>query len=333
MSTNCGHCDVKISEQEDSIKCSVCCVMLHVSCSGLDINKKASKRNFRCSKCQGGAGGGVNVAVPAAGNSDLDDTSSKSSILKAIKDLSENLSKQFDSRLEQTENKIDQNIKNKFESIEQSISELRSTFQSKIDNIISENQSLHEEVKLLKNNYEALSKQFTGMKSELQDMQQYSRLQNIEIVGIPVSPNENIMAILEAVAKAINVPFSLNYISAAHRLGAARGQRVRPPSIVVRFVSRVVRGQWLQAAKQKKNLDAVHISSAYRPSAVFLNEHLTNFTKSLLSQARTMVKDKQLAFAWTKDTRVLVKVTADGRARRIRNHEDLVNIAEGGDGK
>ncbi|KAG8335096.1 hypothetical protein J6590_076897 [Homalodisca vitripennis] len=106
-------------------------------------------------------------------------------------------------------------------------------------------------------------------------------------------------------------------------LGSPRGRQARPPNIVVRFVSRTVRAEWLQATKSKRNLDAVHISSAYSPSSVYINEHLTSYTKALLNQAKTMVKDRQLAFAWIIEGRVLVKNTADERARRVRSFEDL----------
>ncbi|XP_046688631.1 uncharacterized protein LOC124374467 [Homalodisca vitripennis] len=167
------------------------------------------------------------------------------------------------------------------------------------------------------------------MKEQIQDMQQYSRLQNLEISGVPVSPNENVFAVLQAIAAAINTPWRRDDVSAAHRLGSPRGRQARPPNIVVRFVSRTVRAEWLQAAKSKRNLDAVHISSAYSPSSVYINEHLTSYTKALLNQAKTMVKDRQLAFAWIKEGRVLVKNTADERARRVRSFEDLGVVDRG----
>ncbi|KAG8252794.1 hypothetical protein J6590_048293 [Homalodisca vitripennis] len=43
------------------------------------------------------------------------------------------------------------------------------------------------------------------------------------------------------------------------------------------------------------------------PSSVYINEHLTSYTKALLNQAKTMVKDRQLAFA--KEGQVIVKNT------------------------
>ncbi|KAG8301217.1 hypothetical protein J6590_058212 [Homalodisca vitripennis] len=72
--------------------------------------------------------------------------------------------------------------------------------------------------------------------------------------------------------------------------GISTRSPARPPNTVVRFVRRTVRDEWLQAAEAKRDLDAVHISSAYSPSS-----------------------NRQLAFR-----------TVDERVRRVRSFETWV---------
>ncbi|KAG8300020.1 hypothetical protein J6590_086508 [Homalodisca vitripennis] len=157
------------------------------------------------------------------------------------------------------------------------------------------------------------------------DMQQYSRLNNLEmIVGVPLTDRENIYSVLNSLANAIDTPWRREDVSIAHRLPSNR--KDRRPSIVIRFVSRSIRAAWLAAARNKRNLSTVHLSSSFQPAPVFVNEHMTAHVKSLLSQAKKMVKEKQLAYSLIKEGRVLVKVTADGHTMRVNGPDDLVSF-------
>ena len=70
-------------------------------------------------------------------------------------------------------------------------------------------------------------------------LEQYGLCQNLEIIGVPVTENEDSVEIVMEVAKALDVPISRSDISIAHRLPTKlsrnENQLPQPPAIMARF--------------------------------------------------------------------------------------------------
>lgn len=92
-------------------------------------------------------------------------------------------------------------------------------------------------------------------------------------------------------ANALNVDCYGEDISIAHRLQQPQ-DKAQPPNIVVQFVSRFKRDEWLIAARKKwiQNTDLI---KTYRPVPVFVNEHLTAENKVLLGKSKSLVKKSE----------------------------------------
>jgi hypothetical protein len=314
----CLQCSVSVNPSDnDILKCNKCNEHYHYACAGFDPSKKPTRKiSFRCGKCSG---------TPLSTNSsDSEDFSGNQQILRAISGLKTDLQHILDKKLECVEDKISSKLEVSLASIRTEINDFKITFQDSVDTIKNENAVLKDKCKDLEDRVEKTLSELADLRTQMRDMQQYSRLSNIEIVGIPASKNENIYAVLEKVASSIDVPWARGDISVAHRLPSS--QKDRHPNIVVRFISRSTRAAWLAAARQKKGLDAVHLSSAFTPSPVYINEHLTAHSKAVLSAAKRMVSEHRLAYAWVKEGRVLVRVTADARPRRVSEVGDLERL-------
>lgn len=78
--------------------------------------------------------------------------------------------------------------------------------------------------------------------------------------------------------------------------------------------------------KDREKLTTKHVHPSLRQGNVFVNEHLTVHNKMLLYNARLLVDDKKLAYAWVRDGKLLVKKEADGRAVRIVDIEGLMQF-------
>ncbi|KAG8240695.1 hypothetical protein J6590_103944, partial [Homalodisca vitripennis] len=225
-------------------------------------------------------------------------TAQETTVLRAINELRDNLTEKLETKL----SVMDEKVNGTFNAIPQKIADLGQCFEISLAIIKAENVALREECEVLKNKVETLSEELNCVKDQVYDMQQYSRSNNIEIVGVPLTNREDIYSVLNTLANAIDTPLRREDVSIAHRLHSNR--KDRPPSIVIRFVSRSTRADWFAAARNKRNLSIVHLSSS----------------SSRLHQAKKMVK------AWVKEGRVLVKVTADGRTKRVNSPDDLVSF-------
>ena len=64
-------------------------------------------------------------------------------------------------------------------------------------------------------------------------LEQYGRRQNLEIVGIPVTSNENTNAIVQEIVELLQVTISSKDISTSHRLHSK--SKSNPPPIIVPF--------------------------------------------------------------------------------------------------
>ncbi|KAG8251789.1 hypothetical protein J6590_071827 [Homalodisca vitripennis] len=70
------------------------------------------------------------------------------------------------------------------------------------------------------------------------------------------------------------------------------------------------RAEWMEVAKSKKALDAIHLSSRFETSPVYVNDSVHQFI-TVLNQAKKMVRE-QLAYAWVKEGKQLVMTETDG---------------------
>lgn len=138
-------------------------------------------------------------------------------------------------------------------------------------------------------------------------------MHQIQIVAwdIPSTQNKEIYSVLQAVEKALNIDFSRDQISAAHRLVAPKGRRFHP-NIVVQFISRTTKATWINAVKQKRK-KTMDMAPSLTPGPVYIVDHLKSRNKALLGRA----KQVGLEFAWTQIGKILIRKTPVSQALQV----------------
>ncbi|XP_054279129.1 uncharacterized protein LOC128997514 [Macrosteles quadrilineatus] len=311
--TECCKCNVECNENSsDVISCVECSDVMHVQCAGPDLKRKTRNRPFKCGKCN----------KETASMSSVSDTED-STVLKAINSLHAKFSDTLDQKLSGLEGKINDSICEKLDVINERINTWQETITSSLSGLKSENILLKQECVNLKSRCDDLSKQVDSVTEQLQDLQQYSRIDNLEVVGVPLTKNEDVYAVLKAVANTIGTPWKYEDISIAHRVPSTRQKH---PNIIVKFTRRASRMTWLLAAKEI-DLTAKMVHPSFPDTPIFINEHLTGHAKETLNCAKKLVKEKKLAYAWVKEGKILVRKTADGKPARVRSPEDVKVIA------
>jgi FtsZ-binding cell division protein ZapB len=212
-----------------------------------------------------------------------------------------------------------------------------------VGNVISKLDSLKEEVKSLNNKFNALEecqqslksrcdtleqangaleKEVRSLQARLNDAEQHSRCANIEVVGVPETPNEDVYAVLQKIATALGLAYRREDVSLAHRLRLYSKKHAHPP-IIAQFVSRSVKETWLIAARKKKNLKSTDLSTNLRSSDIYVNDHLTAANKAILGRARRMQRDGFIHFAGYFNGKILVKPREKDAAVRICHQHEL----------
>ena len=106
--------------------------------------------------------------------------------------------------------------------------------------------------------------------TELDNLEQYGRRENLEFHGVPVQQNENTNKIVQNLLKRINLEITENEISTSHRLHSTKENI--PPPIIVRFSKRDIRNK-IYANKRKFN--AVSNFEIPIMNNLYINKNLT----------------------------------------------------------
>ena len=149
----------------------------------------------------------------------------------------------------------------------------------------------------------------------LDEIEQYSRRDNIVAHGLPEQDGECTNDVIIAVAAAAGVVVTNGDISTSHRVGRpgnARGGKPRP--IVARFVRRDTRTGILRSKKKLKG------NPAY--NGVFLSEQLSPMRAKLLHAVKN---DADTAWTWTIDGKIFCTKRADPDGKRyvLTSPDDL----------
>ncbi|KAG8300416.1 hypothetical protein J6590_076690 [Homalodisca vitripennis] len=265
----------------------------------LSVRKKAA---WKCDAC------GSETASSVSHDSRGVPEPSLSTLLDAFQCLGKNLGSQI------TELKTCiVGVQRESEGVNNTIGAMQTTLTS----LVSENEVRKSEYAKLEQENKELSKGMAELHKQVREMEQYSRRDNVEIVGIPLTRGENVHSVLSELAKT-------GCVSSPQT--AYEGRANYPSIIIVKFISRDDKMDWMRAAREGRDrLNAAALVDSWPATPIYINDHLTPHFKMLLGRAKRYVREKRLAFAWTRDCRVFARKTAhpDCPPTLLRTPEDL----------
>lgn len=180
-------------------------------------------------------------------------------------------------------------------------------------------EELGAENKLLKAENCALTSKNAALEKRINDMEQYSRKNNVEIKGIPFTKGENCVAIVQAIGDKIECPVSRCDLDIVHRVPTASNTK----NLIARFCSRDKKAEFVSKARKARlqTKDVGFHAQESRP--VYVNEHLTAANKKLFAMALNRKKEMKWQYLWTDDCRIKARKTDDSWVYVIRDERDL----------
>lgn len=161
-----------------------------------------------------------------------------------------------------------------------------STMNNKCATII---QSINEIKDLVKVN----SNRFVAIDKRIDDLEQYSRRNNLRVFGVhEVQGEDTDTLLLDLFRNKLNLTITLNELDRSHRVGKPVSGSGRPRPILVKFISYRIRAQIFTNKKMLKG------------SNYSIKEDLTKNRSNILQEA---IKRYGIANAWTRDGRILIK--------------------------
>lgn len=171
-----------------------------------------------------------------------------------------------------------------------------------------------------------LEAEVSKLMREANDKDQFSRMNNAEIKGIPQSQNENLLDIISTVGSKINYPINRGQINFVTRVPSK--DNTQPKPIIVAFVGRYVKEDFVAAARAKSKEVKLNASIFGFKSSnmVFVNDHLTPSNKDLLTKAKKIAKDKGFLYSWVKHSKIYLRKSDTSPVIRIGSEGDLVKV-------
>lgn len=212
-------------------------------------------------------------------------------------------------------------LKRNVEEVQESaahISGFFDEFKTKLDSVCSDLKTLSSNYQLLKAENATLKQELTLIKKDMTELKQYSRANNLEIKGLPVTAKECLEATVQTLGNKLGLQISASDIDVVHRVPTKDKSK---SNIVVRFVSRKTRDKVLAMSK-KKRLSTVNFSFE-EDSPVYVNEHLCPELKILLGKTIQRRKEKGWKFSWVQNGRILVRKAENSPIIHVASEDNL----------
>jgi Na+/phosphate symporter len=171
-----------------------------------------------------------------------------------------------------------------------------------------------------------LGNKITSLQEQIDTMEQQARLYNIEIANLPERRDENLTNIIEKIGGIIKHPVSASEVVSVHRVPHFDKKDTRPKNIIVRFTTKILRDNFIQAAKGNKYLKSDQLAVGGTTRNVYINEHLTAKNKQIFRLCRERAAKHQYKYVWIKRGTVLVRQTDSSPIFAVRSELDLKKI-------
>lgn len=300
--SGCGIC-VKAIGTKLKLQCNDCKRDFHATClkySKADVEcVTADQLVWRCTDCAATRRRSMRFdSEVAEGKLSLED------VMKVVSEIRE------------AQKSSDKGYNDAFDSLESQLVE--NTNALKAQNV--NNEKLNKLIETLMSENNQLKTKVKELEVRVEDLEQYSRSNCLEIQGIPVTPAEDVLGIVKEVGKAMNVQISDDMVDACHRLGRQTGDN--PPGLIVKFVRRFDKEELLKQRRVKRNLSTRHIGrSDDRP--IYINESLTPTRRRLYAMARRIQKEKDFKFLWVRNGKIFLRKEENSPVKVITCQDDL----------
>lgn len=314
MSSTCGACNTSCDSEgsKSVVKCSGGCEKLfHISCvkEDGDIRLLRSAKDFKCKDCK----------TPSVQGS-CSSASSKSELTKQfLVSVLDQLKKEVFEEI----NIVKGDVGKLTDSAKFSSDKLDDS-KKLLEDLKAQLTALRKENEKLRAENSKLSSEVSDMKTRVRSLEQYTRKNNIEISGVPVTKGENATDIVKDVGAALGLEVRENEVSAAHRIPSFNRERL--PSIVVQFVSRGTKDSWLLKFKEAKGLTANQVNPTFPVQRVYVNEHLSPDNKVFLSKLKKKCKEIGYTYVWCRDGKFFVRKSQGDRSLRVDSYEQMDSL-------
>lgn len=262
--------------------------------------------------------GSKGKAKPVVAFSSTQSAIEVSDLIKEIKELRKEMTsvKEQNSEISLLRKDI-QDLKNELSVLNTSISNKLRVFQKQLEDKDIEIAHLQQTI--------------SSVQSSLNQQEQISLRNELEIQGVPEEKTENLTHILLTISQILSVDLQETEINNLTRAGPKPNSistRKVPRPIIAQFIRKAKKDEMLLAARTRKNLTTEPILPSAPPTKIYLNERLTKTNRLLFREARTRAAHHGFRYCWIRNGSIFIRKMDNygpekSPAILIRSTEDL----------
>lgn len=314
----CKRCD---TESRDGATCVACKAKFDFPCAGISEAgwRKLGERKstWKCQSCKAtpvaSPQTGCLKASPANSETIMIELQSLSAKMEALPALIESV-KAIQSELAE------------LKTIRQEVYEMKSSFESygqEIKGLASKVSVLEDEIESMKNTKEVivnLQDRITQLENRQSENEQRSRMNNIEIKGVPISKDEDLFAIMAKIGEVIDFHVQKEQINYIARV-PTRNDKLNK-NIICSVHNSYLKNDFIAAARKYKKLNAGDLGLQGN-NRVYINDHLTLENKLLLNRTKAQAKERGFEHVWVRGCKILVRKNTTSPKHCIQTEQDL----------
>lgn len=191
----------------------------------------------------------------------------------------------------------------------------------------SSSQSLQKSVQELTSVVSELKEELESSRDKYDDLEQYSRRNNIRIAGIPETDSQATESLVcNALNQYLESPIFPTDIARCHRIfrpSAAVNPRSVPKDIIVKFVSYKIKASLLS----KMPMEKLRADNLTKPpdGRIYVSDDLTRTRSKIFFKTRKFKKMKQIKDTYSRDGRIIIKTKTD-RALHVTTEKELAFV-------
>lgn len=219
-------------------------------------------------------------------------------------------------------------IREECKDIKESMEFMNGTFEM----ISKEHKAAQENIKKLEVTNELMQSTILSLQSRVNQLEQNSRANNVEIQCLPENKSENLVTLIRKLGSIIACEVADEHITRITRIAKQKQDSLRPRSVVVEFRDLKLRDAFLAASINfnKKNpsnkLNSAHLGLVGTKTPIFIAEHLSVANKELHAAARRTAKEKGFKFVWVRGGRIFLRKNEDTGYIIVKDLQTLAAI-------
>ncbi|CAK1595949.1 unnamed protein product [Parnassius mnemosyne] len=336
----CTRCD---RDFRDGVKCSVCQERFDFPCAGLTEAGyrrlgEDRRNNWRCTSCKDAkAPSPLNLPskntlsknTPSVKSLSLVDMEMIASELKSLSSQTNSLPTLIASvKAIQADVADLKSIKADIEDLKlmkPEVADMRTSLefvQCSVESLNSKITEINQEIQSLlktKDDVVKLKQRLENFEDSMREFEQRSRMNNIEIKGVPMSPSENLFEIFSKLGDHINCVIPKNQINYIARI-PMRNDKLNK-TIIISVHNRYLKEDFVAAAKKRTIVPAD--LGLRGDNRIFFNDHLTLENKMLLNKAKKLAKERGFAYVWVKGCKIFARKNPTSHIITIKSEYDL----------